>query len=490
MKQRNIAKLESTLLSVSSPKSPNYGKLWTLDEVNQLTAPAQADVDTVVSFLKEHGVSEWEFVSGFLRATVSVETAEKMLDTQYKEYKHTSEGRKVLRCSDYSLPEYVASVVDFVSPTVNFPANFKPTVIQSDAAAAYQNTPDSLRTLYSVNTTGSYNIKARQAVTAFLEEDYQETDLQTFYKSYFPYLYGTPMYRVIGPDTPPGSTEASLDVEYMTPLGAGVPTEFWSFAGRAPDNAENEPFLDWLYYLGNTTDAPFVFSTSYGEGEDTLSLDYATRINEEFAEQGLRGISFLFSSGDSGVGGAKTRCTQFVPEYPTNSPYVTSVGGTTGVSPETCASLSGGGFSNRWPQQSWQVDAVKNFLATNKQLPTASYYNTSGRAYPDVSGQATNYVVIAGGKTYASVAGTSCSSPTVGGIIGLLNDFRVAANKSPLGFLNPFIYEYGDLFTDITSGNNPGCGTNGFYASAGWDPATGFGTPNFDKLLKAVLLLP
>jgi len=491
VKQSNIAKLESTLLSVSSPKSSNYGKLWSLDEVNQLTAPAQADIDTVVSFLKEHGVNEWEFVSGFLRTTVPVEIAEKMLDTQYKEYIHNSDGHKVLRCSDYSLPEHVASVVDFVSPTVNFPATFsKPTAIQSDVAAAYQNTPTSLRTLYSVNATGSYNVKARQAVTAFLDEHYQESDLQTFYKEYFPSLYGTPLYQVIGPNSAPGTTEASLDVDYMSPLGAGVPTEFWSFAGSAPDNAENEPFLDWLYYLGNTTDAPYVFSTSYGEGEDTVSLDYATRINQEFAEQGLRGVSFLFSSGDSGVGGSGLKCNKFVPEFPTNSPYVTSVGGTTGLSPETTASLSGGGFSNRWPQQPWQVDAVKNFLATNTQLPAMSYYNTSGRAYPDVSGQATNYVVIAGGKTYASVAGTSCSSPTVGGIIGLLNNFRVAAGKSPLGFLNPFIYEYGDLFTDITSGNNPGCGTTGFYASSGWDPATGWGTPNFAKLVKAVLALP
>lgn len=475
---------------MSSPKSVNYGKQWSLDEINQLTAPTQDNVDTVISFLTEHDVSEWEFVSGFLRATVSVETAEKMLDTQYKEYVHKTDGHKVLRCSDYSLPEHVASVIDFVSPTVNFPANFKPTVQTDASAATYQNTPTSLRELYGVNTTGSYNIKARQAVTAFLEETYQESDLQSFYKTYFPSLYGTPLYRVIGPNPGPGTTEASLDVDYMSPMGAGVPTEFWSFAGRAPDNAENEPFLDWLYYLGNTTDAPFVFSTSYGESEDSVSLDYANRINQEFAEGGLRGISFLFSSGDDGVGGAKVKCTQFVPEFPTGSPYVTSVGGTTQIGPEVTASLSGGGFSNRWPQQSWQVNAVKSFLNTGFQLPAATYYNTSGRAYPDVSGQATNYVVVAGGKTYASVAGTSCSSPTVGGVIGLLNNFRIAAGKTPLGFLNPFIYENGNLFTDVTSGNNPGCGTNGFYATTGWDTATGFGTPNFKKLLVAALNLP
>lgn len=45
-----------------------------------------------------------------------------------------------------------------------------------------------------------------------------------------------------------------------------------------------------------------------------------------------------------------------------------------------------------------------------------------------------------------------------------------------LGFLNPFLYQTGfsqntnNAFFDITTGSNPGCGTDGFYAQAGWDP--------------------
>ena len=39
-----------------------------------------------------------------------------------------------------------------------------------------------------------------------------------------------------------------------------------------------------------------------------------------------------------------------------------------------------------------------------------------------------------------------------------------------------------DAFNDITTGNNPGCGTPGFNATQGWDPVTGLGTPNFEKL--------
>ena len=58
--------------------------------------------------------------------------------------------------------------------------------------------------------------------------------------------------------------------------------------------------------------------------------------------------------------------------------------------------------------------------------------------------------------------------PVVAGIISLLNDARMSAGKSALGFLNPFLYKYSDAFNDVLEGNNPGCGSNGFYASTGW----------------------
>jgi len=69
----------------------------------------------------------------------------------------------------------------------------------------------------------------------------------------------------------------------------------------------------------------------------------------------------------------------------------------------------------------------------------------------------------------------------------LLNDRLIAAGKSPLGFLNPFLYSTGaSALNDITTGDNPGCNTNGFPADTGWDPVTGLGTPNFPALFTAV----
>ena len=49
------------------------------------------------------------------------------------------------------------------------------------------------------------------------------------------------------------------------------------------------------------------------------------------------------------------------------------------------------------------------------------------------------------------------------------------------------------MFHDITKGDNDACGPDGslgFRAAPGWDPLTGLGTPDFEKLLEAWLALP
>ena len=343
----NGEKLTETLLRVSTPSSSDYGKLLTLEEVNSLTEPSSRSIETVETFLRANGAQEIGYSSGFLRATFPIKVAEQMLEAKYSTFRHVHTGELATRCDAYSLPDDVARHVDFVAPTVNFPQPMQVRSVQGTTQDSYQNTPDSLRELYGVDDALGGKSNARQGVTAFLHQYYTESDLQQFYKEYFPELSGVPIAEVIGPNSDTAGVEASLDVEYMTTLGAGVPTEFWSFPGRQPDAPANEPFLDFLYLLGNTTNPPLVFSTSYGEDETSVTMDYAERMNQEFQKNSLRGISFLFASGDSGVGSMSGQCTEFMPMYPADSPYVTAVGATTEVNPEVGAGLSSGGFSNR-----------------------------------------------------------------------------------------------------------------------------------------------
>jgi tripeptidyl-peptidase-1 len=93
---------------------------------------------------------------------------------------------------------------------------------------------------------------------------------------------------------------------------------------------------------------------------------------------------------------------------------------------------------------------------------------------------------VAKGLLFIGVAGTSASCPVVAGIFATLNDARLAKGGKPLGFLNPFIYQNGDAFNDVTLGQNPGDGQEGFPAVKGWDAATGWGTPDASKLLTRI----
>jgi tripeptidyl-peptidase-1 len=91
------------------------------------------------------------------------------------------------------------------------------------------------------------------------------------------------------------------------------------------------------------------------------------------------------------------------------------------------------------------------------------------------------------------------------GIFGLLNDARLRADLPSLGFVNPWLYDSGsDFIVDITAGAGRGCdGINhqsgkklegsgiipgAFWnATLGWDPVTGLGIPDFQKMLVAAL---
>jgi tripeptidyl-peptidase-1 len=165
---------------------------------------------------------------------------------------------------------------------------------------------------------------------------------------------------------------------------------------------------------------------------------------------------------------------------------VTAVGGTYQFNPEVAALdprfkttfTSGGGFSYYFPRPSYQDAAVSQYLTNNNNFPAyAGFYNGTGRAYPDIAAQSVNYSTVWNGRV-SPVDGTSAATPAAAAVIALVNDALLAAGKSTLGFLNPWLYQGGyTAFTDVLNGSSAGCETNGFPAGVGWDAVTGFGTP-------------
>lgn len=145
---------------------------------------------------------------------------------------------------------------------------------------------------------------------------------------------------------------------------------------------------------------------------------------------------------------------------------------------------------------SWQTTVVSNYFANvtgTSKAPVSGY--ASGRGYPDVSGIAVAYETVIGGSVY-SMYGTSASCPLVAAMVTLVNGLRMAAGKSTLGWINPAIYQYYSNFSiDIIHGNikccstGHGCCSIGFFATHGWDPATGFGSINFTNFTKVFMQL-
>ena len=152
------------------------------------------------------------------------------------------------------------------------------------------------------------------------------------------------------------------------------------------------------------------------------------------------------------------------------------------------AITSGGGFSVHYAVPSFQTLHVQKYFiaaAALKQSPISGY--TTGRGYPDISLAGFNYLTYIGGKNF-SVSGTSASCPAVAALFSNINAQRIANGKGALGWINPVLYSNGSLFAnDITSGNilcvsTGTCCTQGFYATPGWDPASGLGSVNYQKL--------
>ncbi|KAL7953341.1 peptidase S8/S53 domain-containing protein [Trichoderma compactum] len=392
--------------------------------------------------------------------------------------------------------------------------------------------PDCLRTEYSVDGyTPSAKSGSRIGFGSFLNQSASFSDLALFEQHFG---FASQNFSVVlingGTDLPqPPSDdndgEANLDVQNILTIAHPLPITEFITAGSPPyfpdpvepagTPDENEPYLQYFEYLLSKPNSkiPQVITNSYGDEEQTVPKAYAVRVCNQIGLLGLRGISILESSGDEGVGAScvatNSTTPQFNPIFPATCPYVTSVGGTVSFNPEVAWDGSSGGFSYHFSRPWYQQEAVGNYLKNHISAETKKYYGPyvdfTGRGFPDVAAHSVSpdYPVFQGGELTPS-GGTSAASPIVASIIALLNDARLREGKPALGFLNPLIYQYASQgFTDITSGQSDGCNGNNtqtgaavpgagnvpgahWNATQGWDPITGFGVPNFKKLLELV----
>ncbi|KAF8531378.1 subtilisin-like protein [Gautieria morchelliformis] len=502
----NLAGLEAALYDVSTPSSSLYGQHLSKEEVEAFVAPSSATATAVNEWLSSNGLtaSPVSPAGDMLSFSLPVSKANELLAADFAIFTHQATGEQTIRTLSYSVPAALANHIEFVHPTTAFPihtggaplvltpiphgANVSPDAVPASCATLV--TPACLEAQYGIPASVPSQTASQIGVSGFLNQFAQQADLTSFLTAFRPDISPTTAFALQtldGGSNPQRASragiEANLDTQYTVGIAGGVPVTFISVGSRNTDGIDG--FLDIINFLISEASPPQVLSTSYGFNEPGIPLSIANSLCNAYMQLGARGVSIFFSSGDGGVSGSQSQtCTTFIPTFPSGCPFLTSVGATTGISPETSASFSSGGFSNLFGIPAYQSSAVSGYLATLGNT-NAGLFNTSGRGFPDVSAQGENVVIFDGGQE-GTVAGTSCSTPIFASTVSLLNAELLAAGKPVLGFLNPFIYANPGVFTDITTGSNPGCNTNGFPATTGWDPVTGFGTPNFAALKTAV----
>jgi subtilase family serine protease len=226
-----------------------------------------------------------------------------------------------------------------------------------------------------------------------------------------------------------------------------------------------------------------VVSISWSLGEHYFTKAQVAEMHSILLGAAARHVTVLASTGDNGAlsddwfGRPVTEVS-----LPASDPLVLGVGGTTlivkpsGAYVSESASATGGGFSHLYARPAYQ-DGVPGISAM--------------RGVPDVAADAGHPgppTVYAGGSIETNI-GTSNSTPLWGGVIALADQYA----HHDLGFVNRAIYRIGrspsyhKAFHDATTGNNyvtAGSGAvTGYQAGPGWDPVTGWGSPDAQVLI-------
>jgi len=549
LKQQNLDELEEIFHAVSDPDHSEYRNFMTIEQISKLVSPPKEDRKFVKRWLVNNGVPKNMIVDhgDNIEVTATVEVASRLFYTEFRSFKHKTDGKMMVKqFGEFSVPSYVEDKIDMVLGLSEFPPKGlglkktpKPVskVNSSSPDVLVSICPQSVEVIYQTGSATIKNSGASIGVAEFEQQYFAPSDLSAFASDFSLTITPVAASRIIGFNDPTNpQLEATLDIQYVLGIALGAQGWFWIEGGTT-----------WLYgfstHVFQTPAVPQIISISYGWNEEDQceqgigsaeceqlgvnSQQYVQRVNIEFQKIGLRGVTLVSASGDSGANGrTDPSCTEnhLNPPYPAASPFITAVGATQidqnsgvanlpnpppGCSGQACASggyeeavsyaqarfASGGGFSFVASTPSWQATNVKNYLNSGVALPPASYYNAQGRGFPDVAAFGSN-VLISSGGTIEGVGGTSCSSPIVAGIFALLNDYVIQKTGKPLGFMNPLLYKMAaqcsGCFNDITKGDNicteDGCSSScyGFVCTTGWDPVSGLGSPIYPAMLNYI----
>jgi kumamolisin len=523
--------------AVSEPGSPSYGHYRSIAWLSRHFGASASTRGRVVTYLRAHGARDVvsDATGQFVYARMAVADADSVFRTSLSEERGARAARFVAPVTAVVLPKALHGLVtgvvgldstpvatDTLPPSSGYQGP-DPTARPKGCRAGVGEggfTPNEYLGAYDYAPLQQQGLLGQGERVALVEIDgFRSRDLTRFAECFrlnIPQING---YGVgVGKSLPPGG-EATLDLEVLD--AAAPDLRSINVYETSPDAADVLRAISQP--LQNPGFKPQVISVSLGlcESETVAGVGKAGigAIESTLKLAAAAGISVLGASGDFG----SADCAQpdsnpptpnpaLAVNFPSSSPWVTSVGGTNlnldkqnqivsqsvwndaGAIP---GNASGGGVSMLFARPSWQAGVIKSGWRAQPDVAMLADVSPGYAVYCTASEDCH-------ARGWETFGGTSAATPLMAGGFALVDELLRRHDEQPLGLANPLLYRLGrnsttaaQVYYDVTSGSNDigpfirasqqplGCCS----ARPGYDEASGWGGVNLDALAQHALSL-
>jgi len=495
---RDQAGLDAFLADLYSSTIPNYRHFLTPAEFTERFGPTQHDYEEVVRYVQSHGLA----VVGGSRDGMEVQVKgpvsaiEAAFHINLMMYQHPTENR-IFFGPDREPSTDLPFALWHISGLDNFSIPHPLYVKKSDYAREHGITPSQIKNA----TTGS------GPSASFLGSDMRAA-----------YYGGTTLtgsgqnlglFEYLGTDLADLTTyynnvhqTNSVPITLLSTDGTSTSCVDSRAGGRCDDTEQTLDMTQALgmapglaslvMYVGSTDTAIISAMTTHNPLPTTIGCSWGwtpadpSTLDPYFQKMSAQGQNFFAASGDSSTWSRRNEA------WPADDANVVSVGGTD----LTTASAAG-----PWKSETAWVDSGGGISPDNIKIPSwqsqAGVINSSNKGSttlrngPDVSANANFTFYVCADQTTCTAneyGGTSFAAPMWAGYVALANQQLKANGFSTVGFINPYLYSFGlssghaTDFHDITSGKS-----GSYSAVTGYDLVTGWGSPNGQGLINALV---
>ena len=502
LRMRNEAALDALLAAQNTPTSPLYERFLTTDQFTAQFSPLPATVAGVTDLLRAQGWQIDAVAPNRLTITISGTHAQAQASFGVHLAEYALGGRTVFAPQDEPLVPVAlqAAVVGI---------NGLDDVFDSHPLGQVQATgghfgngpgggynPYDFRAAYDMN--GLYHLGfdgTGVPIGVFEQSDYKVADVQHFRA--VNHLSAATISNVYvnttaSAMTTTGAVEDNLDLDAISGVAPGSILTVYE-GPTDPVGGGFSNFTDiWQQMINDNTTR--VLATAWGDCEPHFTSAELTTLDNIFKQGAAQGQTVFAASGDEGPYDCQFTDKTISVDYPASDPYVVGVGGTslylnsdstyhneTAWSCPYCnlpparpyGLATGGGYSSFFDRPAYQQGRGVN-LSARRQVPDVA---------ADADG-ATGFSVYctsanAGCSGWFYEGGTSGSAPLWAGMAALIDQHLARLGVPGYIINNPMLYTLfkgptpAPSFHDITSGNNLL-----YKAGAGYDLATGVGTPD------------